>query len=255
MIEGIDISHHNALPDITPYAFVFHKATQGATNTDPTFAARWPLIKARGKVRGAYHFMSMRDSAQAQVDHFVSAVSVERGDIIALDFETDGTWGSYTVQAIGTMGAEVMRLLRLKYLNNRVVLYCNRSDYTRYVAVLGKVPVGDGLWIASPGFVPTMPYVFWQYGGVGLDVDHGNFDSIDALKEWANMGSAWDELSDVTDDKGRHYTYGELARWTNVYVNQLKDEVPAIAARLDAIEALLPNIHGTFTITGSGSVG
>jgi hypothetical protein len=255
-VQGIDVSHHNMLPNLTTYGFVFHKATQGAGYVDPTFATRWPFLKELGKVRGAYHFISMNNSAHDQVEHFASVVPVERGDIIALDFETDGTWGNYSRDTIALRGADVMRLLRLKYLNNRIVLYCNRSDYTRYVASGGvQVSVGDGLWIASPGVTPTMPYLFWQYGGTGIDLDHGNFDTLDALKEWANMGSAWEELSDVTAPDGRHYTYGELARWTNVYVNELKDEIPAIAARLDAIEAKLPGVHGTFTITGSGSVG
>lgn len=255
-VYGVDISHHNAMPDISTYDFVFLKATQGATFVDSTYAVRWEALRKAGKVRGAYHFMSMGDSAPAQVDHFVAIANIHPGDIVVLDFENDDTWQFYTTAQIAAMGNAIMGMLRQAYPDNRVILYCNRTDAKRGVGVQ------DGLWIASPGVTPTMPYVFWQYGGEStLDLDRGNFDTIDDLREWANMATSnpWVLPSGVLKEDGTPYSYGELLEYCDRFISEFRDTVfPDIEGKLDALTVkvdALAGLKGTFTITGSGSVG
>src|SRR5881394_2960756 len=119
-VTGIDISHHNSFLDVSAYDFVFMKATQGATFVDPTFLSRWGILADKGVVRGAYHFMSTADSAQAQIDHFVSVAHIGPGDIVALDFENDGTWAQHTNGQIADMGNACARALEMHYPTNRV---------------------------------------------------------------------------------------------------------------------------------------
>jgi len=242
-VTGIDISHHNATPDFSRYDFVFHKATEGVGFVDNAYSSRVSLTRSLGIVTGVYHFMTMTDSAQAQVNHFNNVANIQPGDIVALDFENDGTWAQHTNGQIADMGNACARALEMHYPTNRVVVYCNRSAYM--LGVRGR----DGMWIASPGVTPTVPYVFWQYGGeLTLDLDRGNFDTVNNLKEWAGMGDVErffdDTANSVTNPRGEKQTVFE-AIW------EVYDAVAALSARVEALEAL----KGSFTITGSGTVG
>jgi lysozyme len=72
-VYGIDISHHqnNEIDYISKtldsLSFVICKATEGVTYTDPLFSKNWKTIKARGFIRGAYHFYRSDDDPIAQV--------------------------------------------------------------------------------------------------------------------------------------------------------------------------------------------
>lgn len=242
-VHGIDISHWNpSLVALPAYDFVFLKATQGKTYTDPTFVSRWAYMKEHGKIRGAYHFMSMKDSPDDQVTQFDWVVDIEPGDMIALDFETDQTWQQYANMDIAHMASNIMHQLRAQFPDNRVVLYCNKSDYARFVLPYA-IPVMDGLWIAAPSGTANIPYVFWQHAQVnGVDLNQGNFDTVDDLREWASMvaSNPFTLPSNVLAPDGRPYTYGELIEWNNRFINQLVER---------------EQVQGTFTITGSGTVG
>src|SRR5436309_222544 len=74
-LEGVDISHHQAERAPVNWAkvrasgqrFVFVKATEGQTYTDPTFHASYAGIRAAGMYRGAYHFASPNTTSSAAV--------------------------------------------------------------------------------------------------------------------------------------------------------------------------------------------
>ncbi len=91
----IDLSHYN---EVTSFAQVksggilgvVHKATQGTNSTDPTYASRRPQALAAGLWWGAYHFGTNADGA-AQAQHFLSVVNPGPTDLIALDFEENGS--------------------------------------------------------------------------------------------------------------------------------------------------------------------
>ncbi len=77
-ILGLDRSHNN---DATPLAglvkkgvqFIFFKATQGLTYTDPTFNKSWQEAKSTpGLIRGCYHFFDPRYDGIEQAKHFLA---------------------------------------------------------------------------------------------------------------------------------------------------------------------------------------
>lgn len=81
---GIDISHYNGVLkwDQLPsqqISFVYVKASQGANLYDGQFAYNWQAIGAlRGRKmdirRGAYHFMTAKDSPEPQAQNFLGTV-------------------------------------------------------------------------------------------------------------------------------------------------------------------------------------
>jgi lysozyme len=78
MIPGLDRSHLNSGVKLTKLTskgikFIWFKASQGATNQDPTFNASWQEAKATpGLIRGAYHFFDPRIDGVVQAKNFLS---------------------------------------------------------------------------------------------------------------------------------------------------------------------------------------
>lgn len=182
-IDGIDISNNNPDQDYSQHDFVFLKATEGETYQDATYTTRHAAVRNAGKIAGAYLFYRTASTPTKHVEFFHTVAAIQSGDIVALDFENDGTWAQYSNQALAGMATQTMQLLLAAYTTNRVVLYCTLWTYNNII-VPYNVPIGDGLWIAEPSNTPTMPWVFWQYGQSGIDLDKGNFDSADKLHVW-----------------------------------------------------------------------
>lgn len=208
-VNGTDISHWNSWPQINQYDFVFLKATESTRYVDPTFETRVGLVRAAGLVLGAYHFLTTPSPIHTQMEHFHDVAHLHSGEIAVLDFEDDETWRHMTTRALADLAREAMQWLLEAYPFNRVLLYCNRSTWLTIVKPYG-VTIGDGLWIASPGQEPTMPWLFWQYGNGALDYDRGNFSGADELHHWATSKGATTELSQqqyLLDDN--YYGYSE----------------------------------------------
>jgi Glycosyl hydrolases family 25 len=200
-VNGSDWSHHNISPSPTLFDFIIHKATQGDYMRDTRYYERATLIRSLGKVWGAYHFIDTRVSARDQIDYFQSYARIQPGDIVALDFEDNNYWHAYSRRVVAENGKLCMQELIRRYPNNRVVIYCNRSTYRDYVQAF-SIPLGDGLWLASPGVEPPWPWVIWQYGMGGLDYDRANFDTFAHMREWAHKTTAPVE-DDMTPEQDR----------------------------------------------------
>lgn len=87
----VDLSHHNTISDIRKAKAagirgVIHKATQGSSFVDPTFAAHKAIVTGAGLLFGAYHFGEAGDPI-GQADHFL-AVSAN-AQLLVLDFESN----------------------------------------------------------------------------------------------------------------------------------------------------------------------
>jgi len=188
-VNGTDWSHWNNSPNPDPFDFIIHKATQGDHYVDPRYGERKQWIRDLGKIWGAYLFPEVATPPERQVDHFREIADIRPGDIVALDFESDGTWSHYTNAHLAAFGDELMALLQYHYPDNRVLLYCNRSAYSS-IALPYQVSLGDGLWIASPGSIPTMSWVIWQYGNGAVDYDRADFPNIDTMWQWATKRPA-----------------------------------------------------------------
>lgn len=258
-VLGVDLSHYNTMPVLDNYGFVFQKCTEGATIVDPTYASRHSAIRNTGKVFGAYHFLDMNVDSAQQVLFFLHNANLMPGDIAALDFEDDGTWSTFTTTEILAKGQQV--LAGIMAWTGRVVVYMNRSTYAFASSLVGAC---DGLWIASPGATPTMPYLFWQYGISGVDQDQeSQFPTQQSLMDWSNkVTSPWSEPAglqaqgrlqallentDVTFAQAPVKEVNEL----RIALANLQSSVNVLTAKVDA----LTSFKGTFTITGSGTVG
>lgn len=101
-IHGIDISHYqgkidweklrnNGMIEKCPVRFVMIKATEGASRLDNCFADNFYQAREYGFIRGAYHFWSTRSTGEAQAEHFIKNVNLEKGDLPpVLDVEHKG---------------------------------------------------------------------------------------------------------------------------------------------------------------------
>ena len=182
MLRGIDVSSYQSSSyDTTGLSFVFVKATEGRTYTNPKLAAQTRTAREAGLVVGFYHFL-WPGNLTAQAEYFVAKAPERAGDILAVDWETTG-------EGTHATNAEKDRFLRtLKRLrpDHRVILYCNRHfwlsvDSTSYAA--------DGLWIADyvTAGKPRIKakWRFHQYTDNPIDKNVADFTSKAALKSWA----------------------------------------------------------------------
>lgn len=174
LLRGTDISHYqSSIPDGD---FCILKATEGAGNTDSTFAARWRTLAARGVLRGAYHFGHPSADAVAQADRFLSVVraaGLKPGDILVLDHEdADGTSAAHCSSWARAWCARVQAEAGYKPVVYTFLSFANEGR----CAGLGGYP----LWMADPSRpagqprvpAPWKDWVLHQYGEPGgVDVD------------------------------------------------------------------------------------
>jgi len=79
-IHGIDLSHYQTNVNWktlskTPIRFVYLKATDGITYTDPLFHKRAKDLQNYHFESGAYHFFEADDDPQKQAQHFLETIS------------------------------------------------------------------------------------------------------------------------------------------------------------------------------------
>jgi lysozyme len=94
----VDIYHGDnggAMPDFVTLAKsgvvgVIHKASQGKSIVDQTYANRRKIATAQGLLWGAYHFLDFSADAKTQADHFLSVANPDSNTLVALDWETVG---------------------------------------------------------------------------------------------------------------------------------------------------------------------
>ncbi|MDQ0764047.1 glycoside hydrolase family 25 protein [Streptomyces canus] len=182
MLRGIDVSAYQSSTFSTEgLAFVFIKATEGRSYTNPKLSAQTKHAREAGLVVGFYHFL-WPGNLTAQAEYFVKHAPEKGGDILAVDWETTGD-GTHATNAEKDSFIRKVKQLRPK---NPVVLYTNRHywltvDTTSYA--------GDGLWIADyvTAGKPRIKakWRFHQYTDDPVDKNVADFASKAALREWA----------------------------------------------------------------------
>jgi lysozyme len=196
-VQGIDVSHAQQTVDWNEVkqagkVFVFIKATDGITYTDPLFAANWSGVKAAGLLRGAYHFYETNDDPTAQAENFLSAVKLEPGDlppVVDIERTKGGESAGQIVQDLQTW------LDVVEQATGRVpVIYTGPGYWDSLgTSAFGRYP----LWVAEYGVQsPRLPagwtrWTFWQSsesgtatgvgGPVDLDVFNGTLAELEAL--------------------------------------------------------------------------
>lgn len=205
LARGIDVSHWQGAIDWRAVeaggiVFAFAKATEGATHTDPAFAANWAGMGATRIIRGAYHYFRPKTDAAEQAAHFLRTVRPGASDLPpALDVEvTDGVDRAALVRGVLAWLDAVEQ-----GTGKRPIVYTYQSFYDTYLS--GSL-AGYPLWIARYG--PDAPslsgWAFWQYSdagsvpGVPAAVDLDRFNGSEAgLRNFVQsqgrlaLGSPW----------------------------------------------------------------
>lgn len=190
MLRGIDVASYNPTFDTDDLDFVFVKATEGRSYINPHRADQAARARHAGCVVGFYHFLRGRRGLRlariaAQARYFVEHCGAERGDILAVDWETDPKGRLATSKQKDKFLREVKRLRP----GHRIVLYANRDLWTRESTSRFNA---DGLWIADyrEAGDPLIPgkWRFHQYTSEPLDKNVAKFTSRKALEQWASSG-------------------------------------------------------------------
>ncbi|TMH30145.1 MAG: muramidase [Betaproteobacteria bacterium] len=89
----VDLSHHNQKVDFAKMKAdgivgVIHKATQGLTYGDKTYASRRRAASEAGLLWGAYHFGVGGDGSD-QADFFLNTVQPDDDTLLVLDYEAN----------------------------------------------------------------------------------------------------------------------------------------------------------------------
>jgi len=173
MIHGIDVSNWQGAFNWASQkiAFALAKATEGTAYRDPQFARNWREMKARGLVRGAYHFAHPDNSVAGEADHFVSVVRAQGlhdGDLLALDLEVaDGrTPGQIAAFARGWC-ERVQTATGIRPIVYTFISFARNGSCSG----LGGYP----LWIAAPSYAagkPPMPLGPWKTWAIHQHTDN-----------------------------------------------------------------------------------
>jgi len=175
-LDGIDVSYYQGIINwdtvkAQNISFVFIKASEGVTITDPKFQYNWECSKNVKITRGAYHFFRPNIDGKQQALLFLKVVNFEPGDLIpVVDVE-------YT--------RSIRKTRRTTYLSNLNKFMNEVYDQT------GKLPIiytsvyfwdcyygpyfnTDNFIIWEASYTTSMisskyfkPAVFWQYSCKG----------------------------------------------------------------------------------------
>lgn len=170
-VRGVDVSHYQGEIDWDVLAaqdldFAWIKATEGASHTDPRFAASWQAATDTDLLVGAYHFMSFESPGAEQAEHLAAVVPATPGTLPpVIDLEFYGTYFEDNPAP-----SEVHRILDPlvagieEHYGVQPVVYATQEAYDLYLA--GRYP--DLLvWIRSVAWAPRLSdgraWTVWQY--------------------------------------------------------------------------------------------
>lgn len=179
-VHGTDLSHHNPTPDLKKakdagLEWLIHKATEGSTFTDSTYAARRKLAADAKVPFGAYGF-ARPDGGDAKLEalHLFKVARPKAGDIVpALDFEVSYHDAEAWCKA---WQAEMKRLLATQGLTFGAALHYGPDDFGKDYPAVRWVPRYN-----SNNTPPNVPWDIFQFSNGQLGVPNsfpglGNVD-------------------------------------------------------------------------------
>lgn len=215
-IPGIDVSYWKAGIDwpkvrATGQLFVFVKASEGETYTDPTFDDNWSGAKSVGMLRGAFCFFHPNQDPVKQANLFINTVKSrnDNGELPSvLDIERpDGQDNNTIINKAKTWLDSVEQAF-----GRKPIIYSGYFFLRDNFSVPGGGPPPWAkdypLWIAqypnqyNPSLSPLLPngwfnWTFWQYSqtgtvnGVNTPVDMDEFNgSMNDLNAFAGLQTA-----------------------------------------------------------------
>ena len=202
MIDAvIDVSHFDGSPDwdkvrAAGILGVIHKATQGKSYVDPTFASAKVTVPAAGFLWGAYHFGTGDEPGKDQANFFLDTVKPDAQTICTLDFETNPSGTQMSLdEALDWINTVQQATGRWP------VIYGGKSLLFTDIASTPEPTLAQcPLWIAQytsaaePSSIPQQvwpTWTLWQYtetgtvDGISVNVDRERFNgTADQLSAW-----------------------------------------------------------------------
>ncbi|SHG63973.1 Lyzozyme M1 (1,4-beta-N-acetylmuramidase), GH25 family [Jatrophihabitans endophyticus] len=202
VVYGMDVSHYQGSINWgAQYSagarFVYIKATEGTTYTDPNFGSNYTGSYDAGFIRGAYHFARPGSSSgAAQANYFLAHGGRWSGDGKtlpgALDMEYNPSGATCYGLSASAMGSWIRDFSNTYHAATGVypVIYTSTSWWSQCVS--GDFSGTNPLWIAryssSVGALPAGwgYYTFWQNADSGTypgdqDRFNGDLSQLQAL--------------------------------------------------------------------------
>lgn len=191
--------YQSSAPDTTGLSFVFVKATEGLTYTNPRYALQIEYARLHKLVVGHYHYPHMANDPAAEADRFLRVANVLPGELLCLDWEGyDAANKKVPVATQVAYKNAFLARVRAEMPAHQVGTYANKA----YLDFDPKGPYGDFFWIATAGRPAGQPgisrtWLFHQYGASGVDKDYCPLSAA-ALKEFAHakeneMAAEWND--------------------------------------------------------------
>lgn len=175
---GIDVARYQGDIDWQTVSkekilFVYIKATEGKTYTDPNFHQNIEGAQKTGLKVGAYHFFRMTSGAREQFNHFYSQVSKYKLDLIPMiDVEVPHKEVKSIKQVQDSLDVFI-KLVTQKY-GKKPMIYGTQRSYNTYCA-----PKYNNLHLYIGRYGSNAPeiegegsYSIWQYS------EHGKINGI-----------------------------------------------------------------------------
>lgn len=177
--KGIDISHHNKITDWSalPVDFIYIKATEGASWTDPEFLRNLEQAKIHKIPVGAYHFLTTSSSAEDQFEHFKKVVPRDKITLIPmLDIEKQSKGHVKSANHLQRHVREWVTLCE-EYYGRKPIIYSSIGFYMKYLQdKFDDCHFWTGDVGAPKSYLKLVDWTIWQHEigplrGVGGKVD------------------------------------------------------------------------------------
>ena len=199
--SGIDVSHHQGKVDwkqvslTKDLGYVYLKASEGVTYTDPEYKNNLKSAKEAGLLVGAYHFYSEKSDIDSQFEHFKDLYPKGKADLIPmLDVEPRG---KCSPERIAKIRKDVKRFQDLcrRYYGTEAMLYVEpmMTEKSWLGPIIGKdtrLCIGHP-YETAPRIGSGVEYTIWQFtytgrvkgirGGVDMHRFHRNASMKDIL--------------------------------------------------------------------------
>lgn len=204
LIQGVDTSSYDGNVDWMKVAetkkFAWLRVSHGLEH-DKTFAQMWPLARAAGVIRGAYHYFLPNQPLQPQIDYFIQTIGkLEPGDLPpCLDLEEPEAWASIPKNQRVPLILKFLNALE-KAFGITPFVYMSPNFVESVLGTANAAPLKRyPLWIANYRVpqpkvpAPWTDWLFWQFeakgtvpgipndGDCDLDVFCGSMDQLMAL--------------------------------------------------------------------------
>ena len=206
-VPGIDVSYWDSGIDwpkvrATGQRFVFIKATEGVTYSDPTFAGNWSGAKTAGLLRGAYCFFHPNLDPAKQADFFIKTIKAtkDNGELPhVLDLEAHDNQPKARIIERAKVWLDAVEAA----FGKKPIIYSGQYYLQDYFSETGGGPPvwakDYPLWLAqypaqySSGMVPVLPkgwfkWALWQY------TDKGVVNGINAAVDMNLFNGTLEEL-------------------------------------------------------------